>query len=69
MRTEEANVNHVMSVARHGFKTIHIVCDDTDVFVQVVNFNKTLNITTELRMMPTIYTPRNEANIGKLVAQ
>ena len=69
MRTEDANVNQVMSAARHGFKTIHILCDDTDVFVQVVYFYKTLNITAEPLMMPTMYTSRNVANIGKLLAQ
>ena len=54
---EEANVvfvNHVMSTARHDYKTIHIVCDDTDVFVILVHFYKTLNITTELLMVPII---------------
>ena len=35
-KSREANViigNQVMSAARHGYKTIHIVCDDTYEFV------------------------------------
>ena len=37
---EEADVivvNQVMSAARQGRKTIHVVCDDTDVFVLVIH--------------------------------
>ena len=69
---EEANVmivNQVMSAAWQGYKTIHIVCDDTDVFVLLEHFYKTLNIITELLMVPTRSKPRNVANICKLVTQ
>ena len=38
-------VNEVMSAARQGYNTIHVVCDDTDVFVLLVHFCKTLYIT------------------------
>lgn len=48
-------VNQVMSAARH------IVCDNTDVFVILIHFYKTLNITIELFMIPPT---RNVANIG-----
>ena len=61
---DEANViivNRVMSADRHGYKTNHIVCDDTDVFVLQLHFYKTLNITTELIMVPTSYKPSNVA--------
>ena len=60
---EETNVimlNQVMLSVRHGYTTIHIVCDDT----LCVHFFKTLNITIELLMVPTSYKPRNLANIG-----
>ncbi len=62
-------VSQVMSAARHGYKTIHIVYDDTDVYVLLVHFYKTLNIITGLLVVPTSYKPRNVANIGKLVTQ
>ena len=49
---EEADVivgNQVTSAASQCYKTIHIVCDNTDVFVPLVHFYKTLNTTSELR--------------------
>ena len=60
---EEADVivvNQVMSTASRGYKTIHIVCDDTDVFVLLVHFYKTLNITSELLMLSTGSTTRKQ---------
>ena len=51
---EEADViviNQVMSAASQGYKTIHIVCDNTDVFVLFVHLYKTLNITSELLIL------------------
>ena len=49
---EEADViivNQVMSAARQGYEIINIVCEDTDGFFSLlVNFYKTLNITSEL---------------------
>ena len=56
-RYEEADVivvNQVMSAASQGYKTIHIVFDNTDVFVLLIHFYKTLNITSELLMVPTL---------------
>ena len=53
---EEADViviNQVMSAVSQGYKAIHIVCDNTDVFVLLLQFYKTLNITSELLMVPT----------------
>ena len=51
-------VNQLMSVASQGYKTIHIVCDNTDVFALLVHFYKTLNITSELLMVPARSTTR-----------
>ena len=67
---EEADViivNQVMSAARQGYKSINIVCDDTDVFVLLVHFYETLNITSELLMVPTSAKTRNVSNIGVTV--
>ena len=61
--TDVIIVNQVTSAASQGYKTIHIVCDDTDVFVLLVYFYKTLNITSELLMVPTSSETRNVANI------
>ena len=49
-------VNQVMSAASQGYKTIHIVCDNRDVFVLLVHFYKPLNITSELLMVLTTST-------------
>ena len=38
-------VNQVMSAARQGRKIIQVVCDDTAVFVLLIHFYKTLQIT------------------------
>ena len=60
---EEADVivvNQVMSAASQGYKTIHIVCDNTDVFVLLVHFYKTLNITSELLMVPSSTTRKHD---------
>ena len=67
---EEADViivNQVMSAASQGYKTIHIVCNYTDIFVLLVYFYKTLNITNELHMVPTSSETRNVANIDATV--
>jgi hypothetical protein len=56
--------NQVMSTASQGYKTIHIECDDTDVFVLLVHFYQTLNITSELFMVPRSSKTRNVADIG-----
>ena len=67
---EEADViiiNQVMFTDREGYKTIHMECDDTDVFVVLVHFYKTLNITSELLMVPTSSKTRTVANIGATV--
>ena len=58
---EEADVivvNQVMSAASQGYKTIHIVCDNTDCFLLLVHFYITLNITSELLMVPARSTTR-----------
>ena len=63
---EEADVtvvNQVMFAARQGRKTIHVVCDDTDVFVFLIHFYKTLQITNQIIMVPTSLN-RTMANIG-----
>ena len=66
---EEADVivvNQVMSAARQVYKTIHIVCDDTNVFVLLVHFYKTLNITSESLIVPTRSKTKIVANNGAL---
>ena len=68
-RHEEADVimvHRVMSAARQGRQTIHIVCDDTDVFVLLIHFYKTLQITNQIIMVPTSLN-RTVANIGDTV--
>ena len=55
---KEADVNQVMSAASQGYQTIHTACDNTDGFVLLVHFHKTLNITGELLMVPTTSTTR-----------
>jgi len=63
---EEADViivNQVTYAARHGYNIIHVVCDDTDVFVLLVHFYNALNIASELLIVPTS-PERNVTNIG-----
>ena len=55
-----------MSAARQGRKTIHVVCDDTDVFVLLIHFYKTLQIINQKIMVPTSLN-RTVANIGDTV--
>ena len=52
--TDVIVVNQVMSATSQGYKTI-----DIGVFVLLVHFYKTLNITSELLMVPTRSTTRN----------
>ena len=60
---EEADIivgNQVTSAVSQGYKTIHIVCDNTDVcFLLLVHFYKTLNTSSELLMVPARSTTRN----------
>lgn len=66
---EEADVimvNQVISAAREGSEIIHVVCDDTDVFVLLLHFYNLLNLTIELFMVPTS-SKRNVINIGATV--
>ena len=63
---EEADVivgNQVTSAASQCYKTIHIVCDNTDVFVLLVHFYKTLNTTSELLMVPARSTTRKHDKV------
>ena len=64
--TDVIIVNQVMYAARQGCNIIHVVCDDTDVFVLLVHFYNALNIASELLMVPTS-PERNVTNIGATV--
>ena len=64
--TDVIVVNQVISAARQGRKTIHVVCDDTFAFVLLIHFYKTLQITNQIIMVPTSLN-RTVANIGDTV--
>ena len=65
VRHEEADViivNHVALGVEEGYKTIHVICDDTDVFV-LSHFYMAHSMTIDLFMMPTSHG-RKITNIG-----
>jgi len=67
---EEADVitvNQVVHAARQACNIIHVVCDDTDVFVLLVHFYNALNIASELLMVPS--PERNVTNIGATMSK
>ena len=66
---EEADViiaNHVVHIARQTHKTIHVICDDTDVFVLLVHFVASEGLRSKIFLVPTRPT-RNTINIGATV--
>ena len=63
---EEADViiaNHVVHIARQTPSIIHVVCDDTDVFVLLVHFYSSENLSSDIFMIPT-RSARSVVNIG-----
>jgi len=69
IKHEEADVifvNQFISATREAYNTIHIICDDTDVFVILLHFYDKLNFENELLMVPTS-SKRNVVNIGATV--
>lgn len=68
---EEADViivNHVVDVARGTQKTIHIICDDTDVFVLLVHFVASEGLCNNIFLVPT-RPSRNAIDIGATANQ
>lgn len=63
---EEADViiaNHVVHIARETRGTIHVVCDDTDVFVLLVHFYSSESLQGNIFTVPT-RTSRSSVDIG-----
>lgn len=63
---EESDVvigNHVVHIARQTQATIHVVCDDTNVFVLLVHFSASEGLRSDVFMLPT-RASRNVVNIG-----
>ena len=67
---EEADVIMVNqaynAVLQNGVGRVHVVCDDTDVFAHLTYFFWKLNITADIKMLPT-NNSRNAADINKTV--
>ena len=66
---EEADVillNQIIPLSKNG-SSIHVVCDDTDVFALLVHFYEVEKLTSEIVMIPTQYNTRAATNIGATV--
>ena len=66
MTHEEADIiiaHHVVHIARETSPIIHIVCDDTDVFMLLVYFYSSEDLRSDVFMVPT-RTSRSAVNIG-----
>ena len=62
---EEADIiiaNHVVHIAKESASVIHVVCDDTDVFILLVHFYISENLDSDIFMIPT-RSARNVVNI------
>lgn len=56
-------VNQVVRIARETQSIIHVVCDDTDVFILLVHFYASENLHSDIFMVPT-RSARSVVNIG-----
>jgi len=62
---EEADIiiaNHVVHITKESASVIHVVCDDTDVFILLVHFYISENLDSDIFMIPT-RSARNVINI------